>query len=507
MRGWKTRPKSCPGRGVWRVSVVPAATSAPARSALVAGSSNMWGELLWRDSRRLVKLALVELKNTRPGRIERMIERTDVRRTRHSSLLTALLVALMPALMPAPMAAQTEACPAPEALEGEADGPMRVVRYLSADALEGRLAGSPAERCAADYIEDRMRALGLEPAAPAGFAQPVALASSINPHAPRGTGHNIVGVLPGRAAPEGGYVIVGAHYDHLGRGGFGSLSEDTLDTIHNGADDNASGVAALLEAARLLSAGEPLAVPVVFVAFTGEEFGLLGSAEYVRASPFPLEAARAMINLDMVGRLEGDPLIVSGTGTAAEWPELLERRAAEAGIELVMEPEGYGPSDHTSFYTRDVPVLHLFTNVHAEYHRPTDDWQRIDDDGLERIAGLVAALVRDVAGRSGALTLVRGAGEPPARGGGGYGAYLGSVPDFAPVDYGVRLSGVSDDSPAEKAGLRAGDILVRLGEHDIADLYALTDALRAHDPGDVVEVVVVRADERIPFSVTLGARN
>jgi S1-C subfamily serine protease len=172
-----------------------------------------------------------------------------------------------------------------------------------------------------------------------------------------------------------------------------------------------------------------------------------------------------------------------------------------------MSGEGYGPSDHTSFYTRDVPVLHFFTNVHGDYHRSSDDWQRVDIAGIEKVAGIVADVADAIARADAELTLVRGAGTPPqqnqAR---GYGAYLGSIPDFSPVERGVLLSGVSPGSPAEAAGIRAGDVVVKLGEHDVADLQGMTDALRVHRPGDTVDVVVLRAGEPVTFRLTLGSR-
>jgi hypothetical protein len=381
-----------------------------------------------------------------------------------------------------------------------------VVRYLADDALGGRLAGSEGERCAAAYIVNRFEQLGLKPAGENDtYFQEVPLASATNPHAPAGTGRNIVALLPGtdpELADE--IVVIGAHYDHLGDGGFGSLGDQG--EIHNGADDNASGVAALLVAAERLTSGAAPARPVLFIAFTGEESGLIGSGFYAKNPTISLEGAQAMVNLDMVGRLESSPLIVYGIGTAPEWQELVDLANEPVGIELAYEDAGYGPSDHTSFYAQDIPVLHLFTNVHGDYHKPSDDWDKIDADGLERVGGFAARIVASVADRPDRLTLVPGIGAP-AQDSGGYGAYLGTVPDFTPVDHGVLLSGVSAGSPAEAAGIEGGDTIIALGEHDVADLYALTDALRAHAPGDRVRVVVIREGEEVEFEVVLGDRS
>ena len=384
--------------------------------------------------------------------------------------------------------------------------PAVVGGYLAADDLEGRLAGSPGAACAGEFIARQFELLGLEPAGADGtFFQPVPLASSINPHAPSGTGRNVVALLrgddPNRRME---IVIVGAHYDHLGRGPFGSL-EPEANEIHNGADDNASGVAALLEAADRLAHRQPPARSILFIAFTGEEFGLLGSAYYAREPTIPLERTVAMLNLDMVGRLGSGQLIVYGVDTAAEWEELVSETAAELGLEVAFNGSGYGPSDHTSFYSQDIPVLHFFTNVHSEYHKPSDDWELIDVEGLFSVSALVAGIAERVAERPTRLTLQRTEAPPPAREG-GYGAYLGTVPDFAPVDFGVRLSGVSAGSPAEQAGMQKGDVLIRFDGEEIEDLYVFTDALRAHAPGDTVEVVVLREGEEVPLVAVLGSR-
>jgi hypothetical protein len=405
----------------------------------------------------------------------------------------------------ATQAEETLVCPTPPAV-WEVD-PDVVGRYLAADDLEGRLAGSPGARCAGDFIASQFGLIGLEPAGEDGtFFQALPLASSINPHAPSGTGRNVVALLRGDD-PErrDELVIIGAHYDHLGRGPFGSLEPDANE-IHNGADDNASGVAALLETADRLAHRQPPARSILFIAFTGEEFGLLGSAHFTRTPTVSLDRAVAMLNMDMVGRLGSGPLIVYGVDTATEWEELVSGAAAELGLEVAFNGSGYGPSDHTSFYSADIPVLHFFTNVHSEYHKPSDDWELIDVEGLFSVSALVAGVAERVAERPSRLTLQRIEAPPPAAREGGYGAYLGTVPDFAPVDFGVRLSGVRAGSPAEQAGMQKGDVLIRFDGEEIKDLYVFTDALRSHAPGDTVEIVVLREGEEVPLVAVLGSR-
>lgn len=328
---------------------------------------------------------------------------------------------------------------------------------------------------------------------------------------------NVVALLPG-ADPDRAreYIIIGAHYDHLGFGGDGSLAPDSRE-VHNGADDNASGVAAVIEIARQLAAGPPPDRGVLFMAFTGEEKGLWGSARFVAEPTVPLDDAAAMLNFDMVGRMQDRSLTVFGTGTAEEWDDVLDDANADLSEPLAIAgvADGYGPSDHSSFYAEGIPVLHFFTNTHEDYHRPSDDWRKVNGEGVDLVVELASGVVRRLAGADDgdavALTAVRQA--PPSPGGGsasstsGYGAaYLGSIPDMTPRDTGLRLTGVRAGSPAEEGGLRAGDIVVEFAGKPIADIYAYTYALREQSPGDLVQIVVERDGEEVTLEVTLGER-
>ena len=328
---------------------------------------------------------------------------------------------------------------------------------------------------------------------------------------------NVVGLLPGSdPALRDEYVIVGAHHDHLGLGGEGSLDPDSRD-VHNGADDNASGTAALIEIARTMAEGPRPARSIVFMTFTGEERGLWGSAHFVAEPTIDLGSAVAMLNLDMVGRVVDDNVTVYGFGTAEEWDGIVDaaNEALADPLTVGKAPDGYGPSDHSSFYGEGIPVLHFFSNTHVDYHRPSDDWWKINVDGMERIVELTAGVTRALsAGGSATVALTAIQQEQPAAPGSGSassqsaygGVYLGSIPDMTPRDFGLRLTGVREGSPAERGGLRAGDVVVEFAGVEITDIYAYTYALQDKRPGDEVLIVVERDGERVELTVVLGER-
>ena len=388
------------------------------------------------------------------------------------------------------------------------------IRYLSDDRLAGRMTGSAGADSAAAYLAGRFEAVGLQPAAGGWFQTfTVAKEAPVAQHAHVGglRGKNVIGLLPGHdPVLRNETVIVGAHYDHLGLGGFGSLDADSTGQVHNGADDNASGAAMLIRIAERLAHERP-ARTVLFLAFSGEELGLLGSAHYVKNPVYPLSTTMAMINLDMVGRLRNKRLIVYGTGTAKEFPALVDSLNWHAGFDLKAQGDGYGPSDQSSFYAAGRTVLHIFTDLHEDYHRTTDDWDKINLDGFQQVADFTLGLVTALANRPGRLTPVEV--TPPQHSSGtapaatpGYGAYLGTIPDMTDNPGGVRLVGVRAGSPAEKAGLRGDDIITRIGSTEVPDLQAMTDALRSHKPGDLVEIVIRRGTEVTRLKATLGTR-
>ena len=322
---------------------------------------------------------------------------------------------------------------------------------------------------------------------------------------------NVVGVLEGSGPLARETVVVGAHYDHLGRGGglfSGSLAPFSKE-IHNGADDNASGTAMMLEMARRLARRTDL-LPrrVVFIAFSGEEKGLLGSQHYVEHPLFPLADTVMMFNFDMVGRLNArSELTVYGTGTSPNLGALVDALGASAGLTIKKIGDGLGPSDQQSFYLKDVPVLFAFTGTHSDYHRPSDDTHLINFPGMARIADLGELLLLDVARRPRRPEFTRVAsknhGDP---GRVNITAYLGSIPDYNEDVKGVKLNGVREGSPAEKGGLKGGDVIVKFGDRAVTTIYDYTEALGKYKPDQTVEVVVKRGEAEVTLKVTLGRK-
>jgi hypothetical protein len=311
----------------------------------------------------------------------------------------------------------------------------------------------------------------------------------------RGTAANVVGILPGtdpRLRQEA--IVIGAHYDHLGRGGEGSLAPDQIGTVHPGADDNASGTAAVMALARAFAAAGGAPRTLIFAAFAGEEMGLLGSSQYVRQPAFPLERTVLMLNLDMIGRLREGKLYVHGVDSGAGLGAVVADAAHGLGLSLQVRGDPFSPSDHTAFYTAGRPVLFLFTGAHSDYHRPTDTWDKLNSRGLETVTTFAARGVAAVAATSAPPAYVKLQGASVgSRRAGGYGPFFGVIPEFGEAERpGVKISGVRPGSPAEKAGVLAGDTIVGFGGVDVKTLDDLTFALRGKRAGDRVEVIVVR---------------
>ncbi len=439
--------------------------------------------------------------------------------------------------------------PPRDAATGSATGDTARIRsdieYLASDALEGRGTGTPGNDSAAAYLAREYARLGLTrveratscPEIRAGVREcVVGRASYLQYFSARSVAaahaglpgelptQNVIAMQPGTdPALRGEYVVIGAHYDHLGRSSFNALDPEAKDAIRHGADDNASGTAAVLELARRFHAA-PARRPIIFVNFSGEELGVLGSEYFVDHAPVPLDSIDAMLNFDMVGRLRNDKLLVYGVSTATEMRGIVDsanmlKKSCHTTYDLVQcntieqlavtaIGDGFGPSDHASFYAKQIPVLQFFTDMHEDYHKATDVASKINIPGEARVIEYAEQIARDIANRPARLTYVRSTQPPPhLSGASGNGTYFGSVPDMGAADVaGVKLAGVSAGSPADKAGVHAGDVIVEFGGKAVKDIYEYTDAIAAHKPGDVVQVVVLRAGTRLALTATLGKR-
>ncbi len=317
---------------------------------------------------------------------------------------------------------------------------------------------------------------------------------------------NVGGTLKGNDPKlKNEWLIIGAHFDHLGMGGEGSLYRGDVPEIHNGADDNASGTTGVLELAqKFASQKDNLKRSVAFFAFSGEELGLLGSDYLVNNLPFPTEDAITMINMDMIGRLKDSSLIVYGTGTSSNWKDILNKQNVY-GFNLTFNDEGYGPSDQSSFYGKKIPVLFFFTGTHEDYHKPSDDADKINYDGEKEILDYVFNVAMEIDNNPERpdylLVEKKQTGQMFARK-----VYVGTIPDFASNVDGYKISGVSEGSPAQEAGLQGGDIIIEFGGKKISNIYDFTYALGDFVPGDVVDVIVKRGEEKITFKVKLATK-
>jgi Zn-dependent M28 family amino/carboxypeptidase len=349
---------------------------------------------------------------------------------------------------------------------------------------------------------------------PDSFAFPASLAIDANVDLVRElkTVHNVDAYLPGTTDE---YVIVGAHYDHLGLGGQYSLAPSLTGTVHPGADDNASGTAGVIELARWFSKQPKQKRGILFLTFAGEEEGLLGSAFWAAHPELPIEKAVAMVNMDMIGRVRGGKLYVGGTATGSTLRALIQHLATrnpELNVDYSEGPEA-GSSDHTSFIAKGVPSLFFFSGLHSDYHKPSDTWDKIDAPDAAKVLQLVAEVTDELRGEDGRPSFVKpapvahGGGDPgPVSSGSGYGPWFGSVPDFGEGVTGVKFADVTGGSPAAKAGLKGGDVMVEFDGKPIGNLYDFTYALRGKKPGDEVKVKIVRDGKPLEVNVTLGKR-
>ena len=377
------------------------------------------------------------------------------------------------------------------------------VTFLADDKLEGRQTGTEGEKAAAAYIAERFKNLNLTSKGTNGYFQTFSFKPKTEPHQEVNytvkdgdstiTGTNVIGYIDNKAPKT---VVIGAHYDHLGYGAEGSLHRgDTA--IHNGADDNASGVAVLLNLVSKLK--DTLQKNnYLFIAFSGEEMGLLGSNYFVKNPTIDSSSMNYMINMDMVGRLKKDStLAVYGTGTSPIFKQTLT--AHNSKFKLISKESGVGPSDHTSFYLNNIPVLHFFTGQHEDYHKPGDDSEKLNYAGMETIGNYIFDIIGDLDDNGKlAFRKTKNESEETPR----FKVTLGVIPDYMFDGKGMRIDGVSENKPAQKAGLQKGDVVLQLGEFEINDMMGYMKALSKIEKGTTTTVKVDRKGKQIEKAVT-----
>lgn len=378
------------------------------------------------------------------------------------------------------------------------------VLFLADDKLEGRETGTRGEKEAAEYIASRFEGLDLKPLGTNGYFQEFNFKPKTDPHQEVEfsssnqdstiTGTNVLGYIDNKAART---IVIGAHYDHLGYGAEGSLYREEVKAIHNGADDNASGVAVMLNLASKLKTSNTNN-NYLFLAFSGEEMGLLGSNYFVKNATISMDSINYMLNMDMVGRLKADStLAVYGVGTTPIFKQVIN--TSNKKFKIIEKESGVGPSDHTSFYLGDIPVLHFFTGQHEDYHKPSDDTDLLNYEGMEAISDYIFDIITDL-DDNGKLPFrkTKNESEETPR----FKVTLGVVPDYMFEGKGMRIDGVSEDKPAQKAGIQKGDIVVQLGEHQITDMMSYMKALSLFEEGNTTLVKVDRNGEIIEVEVT-----
>jgi hypothetical protein len=392
------------------------------------------------------------------------------------------------------------------------------VEALTSERFEGRETGKPGAYLAGEWLANRMAQLDLQAAGDSGFYQTF----RYKPHPPMQVhgdtaktmgmavvseivGRNVLGATAALGDTAQRWGVIGCHHDHLGWGDENSLWRGAAEgdsAMHPGADDNASGVATLLELASRHAVAPLVEHPILMASFSGEEKGLWGSNHFTDEPTVAMEHVDWMINFDMVGRLRGDTLAIYGNGTSPVWNDILEAcNAAEgAGFEMVLSESGVGPSDHTSFYLADVPVLHFFTGQHEDYHKPTDTADKLNYEGMVRIADFTVCIVQELAALDSIpFTKTKDSSSDDAP---RFKVTLGVVPDYLYSGTGMRIDGVSEGRPAQLAGLQKGDVVVRIGAHEVTDMMGYMEGLSKFEEGEVTPVEVLRKGASMVVDVT-----
>lgn len=376
------------------------------------------------------------------------------------------------------------------------------VTFLADDSLEGRGTGTQGEKKASEYIAKRFKELEIQPKGTNGYFQEFNFTPKTDPHSEVKflnqkedgtiTGINVLGFIDNNTENT---VVIGAHYDHLGFGNEGSLYRGKK-AVHNGADDNASGVALMLNIAAKLK-NTNTNNNYLFMAFSGEEMGLLGSNYFIKNPTVDLKKINYMVNMDMVGRLKDSTLVVYGTGTSPIWSQTIN--SLNDNFKLIEKESGVGPSDHTSFYLADIPVLHFFTGQHKDYHKPSDDEEFLNYEGMYQISEYIFSIISDM-DNNGKLTFKKTKNETESAP--RFKVTLGVIPDYLFDGKGMRIDGVSDDKPAQKAGINKGDIVVKMGDIEVIDMMSYMTGLSKFEKGDTTTVEVLRDGEVVKLQVT-----
>lgn len=373
------------------------------------------------------------------------------------------------------------------------------IKTLASDDYEGRNTGSEGEQKANAYIEKQFKFINLQPKGEKGYDQSFTFKSGVHGSGSEGTAENIIGYIDNGAAHT---IIIGAHYDHLGLGTDGSsLDANPKGKIHNGADDNASGTAGVIELARYFQKnGKREKNNLLFICFSGEELGLYGSKYFTEHPTIDLTKVNYMINMDMIGRLpESKNLAVSGTGTSPVWEPNLKKLSSDKII-IKTDSSGMGPSDHSSFYVKNIPALHFFTGSHSDYHKPTDDWDKINYEGEVDVLNVIVQLIEDLEAAP-KLTFLTTKNKSMG-GSRAFKVTMGVMPSYTSDVEGLLIDGVSDGKPGQKAGLQTGDIIIQMGDLVIKDIQNYMEGLGKFEKGQTIPVKVKRKDEVINLSVT-----
>lgn len=374
------------------------------------------------------------------------------------------------------------------------------VEWLSDEELGGRLAGSSGESRAANYIADQFLRYGLQPAGDDGtYLQQFVLEGPI-PQAMKMENHisrNVAARVEGRG-DSGQVIIVGAHYDSQGRGGMISMETADEPGVHPGADDNASGTAGLIRLADYFSENRP-EKDILFIAFSGEEFGLLGSGFYVNQMDIDPDSVTAMINMDMIGRMENNQLTLFGTGTAERWDDILDNIDVDS-LAITRTPSGTGASDHASFYEAGIPVLHYFTGTHENYHSVTDTPDKINYGGIKKVVEHATEVIKALDKLDASNMEFRESTDPRGSSFDFEGPTLGVLPDYSYSGSGFKIEGVRDGDPAQQAGMQSGDVIIKMSGIEIGDIYDYMESLGNFQRGNEITITVLRAGEEIELN-------